>query len=356
MGTAARQLNLAQFIPQHSYSTRFQGSKRRILGWLLQSLTGHLQHPGRVLDGFSGSGVVSYGFASMGWRVTAVDRLWSSYATVLGFAGGGASVTEDMTEAIIEHGLAYEGGPIFSTYRETFFFDDEMRWLEGAAEFIRSLPESDRGLPFWALFQSALAKRPYNLFHRANLNMRTRAVSRSFGNKTTWDRPFPEHFRKFVNEANSYALGPGVRPALPVVGDPVDVPGDYDFVYLDPPYINWRGVCTPYDEYYGFFDILWNPDLIQQIDRSRPHKPFLRQRSQWEQPTVISEAFRKIIEAHSGTTIAISYRTDGIPAISQLEQLLSQRCATVEVLTTPIQYALSKRKSSKEVLIIGYQQ
>ena len=116
MGTAARQLNLTSFIPQDSYSTRFQGSKRRILGWLLQSLTAHLQHAGRVLDGFSGSGVVSYGFASMCWKVTAVDRLWSSYATVLGFAGGGASVTKDMTETIIEHGLAYEGGPIFSTY------------------------------------------------------------------------------------------------------------------------------------------------------------------------------------------------------------------------------------------------
>lgn len=145
-------------------------------------------------------------------------------------------------------------------------------------------------------------------------------------------------------------------PALPVVGDPVDVPGDYDLVYLDPPYINWRGAGAPYDEYYGFFDILWNPDLMQQIDRSRPHKPLLRQRSQWEQPTVILEAFRKVIEAYSGTTIAISYRTDGIPTISELEQLLSQRCATVEVLTTPIQYALSKRKNSKEVLIIGYYQ
>ncbi len=355
MGTAARQLNLTPFIPQHSYSTRFQGSKRRILGWLLQSITTHLRHPGQVLDGFSGSGVVSYGFASMGWKVTAVDRLWSSYATVLGFAGG-APVTKDMTEAIIEHGLVCEGGPIFSTYRDIFFFEDEMRWLEGAAEFIRSLPESDRGLPFWALFQSALAKRPYNLFHRANLNMRTRKVSRSFGNKTTWDRPFPEHFRRFVNEANAYALGPEVMPALPIVGDPIDVAGDYDLVYLDPPYINSRGIGTPYDEYYGFFDILWDPDLMRQIDRSRPHKPLLRQRSQWEQPTVIFEAFRKIIETHSGTTIAISYRTDGIPTVSQLEQLLSQRCATVEVLMTPIQYALSKRKSSKEVLIIGYHQ
>ena len=160
MGTVARQLNLTLFIPQHSYSTRFQGSKRRILGWLLQSLTAHLQHPGRVLDGFSGSGVVSYGFASMGWKVTAVDRLWSSYATVLGFTGGGASVTKDTTEAIIEHGLAYEGGPIFSTYQDTFFFDNEMRWLEGAAEFIRSLPRSDRvcrsGRCFKALLLNAL--------------------------------------------------------------------------------------------------------------------------------------------------------------------------------------------------------
>ncbi len=42
----------------------------------------------------------------------------------------------------------------------------------------------------WALFQSCISKRPYNLFHRKNLYVRTADVKRNFGNKTTWDKPF----------------------------------------------------------------------------------------------------------------------------------------------------------------------
>lgn len=57
-----------------------------------------------------------------------------------------------------------------------------------------------KAIAYNALFQSCLAKRPYNLFHRKNLEMRTRDVVRGFGNKATWDRPFSEHFRTFVNE------------------------------------------------------------------------------------------------------------------------------------------------------------
>jgi hypothetical protein len=45
--------------------------------------------------------------------------------------------------------------------------------------------EYKRAIAYSALCQACLAKRPYNLFHRANLYMRTQDVERSFGNKTT---------------------------------------------------------------------------------------------------------------------------------------------------------------------------
>ena len=60
-----------------------------------------------------------------------------------------------------------------------------------------------RALAWFALFQACIAKRPYNLFHRRNLDMRTADVGRTFGNKAAWDRPFEVHFRKYARQANA---------------------------------------------------------------------------------------------------------------------------------------------------------
>lgn len=62
--------------------------------------------------------------------------------------------------------------------------------------------EFEYAIAFFALSQSCIIKRPYNLFYRKNLYMRTSNVKRSFGNKKTWDTPFVDWFLKFVKEAN----------------------------------------------------------------------------------------------------------------------------------------------------------
>ena len=58
------------------------------------------------------------------------------------------------------------------------------------------------GLARHALNQACLMKRPFNLFHRKNLYIRTANVERQFGNKTTWETPFPTLFTRLVKEAN----------------------------------------------------------------------------------------------------------------------------------------------------------
>ena len=52
-------------------STRYQGSKRKILPWLYDCLRGYEFHS--VLDAFGGSGMMSYLFKQMGKRVTYND-------------------------------------------------------------------------------------------------------------------------------------------------------------------------------------------------------------------------------------------------------------------------------------------
>lgn len=52
-------------------TTRYQGSKRKMLPWLYECLKGYEFHS--VLDAFGGSGMVSYLFKMMGKKVTYND-------------------------------------------------------------------------------------------------------------------------------------------------------------------------------------------------------------------------------------------------------------------------------------------
>lgn len=332
------------------YSTRFQGSKRRVLPWLIPHVLNQVQPGASVLDAFAGSGVVSYALARNGLDVTSCDRLLSSVWSVRGFVVDAMPITDVALSRVVEAGRSCATGELLDIFAGIFFPDDELCWLEGASDAIRTLPESERGLLYWALFQSALAKRPYNLFHRSNLSMRTREVKRSFGNKATWEKPFADHMRKFAAEANRFVLDSPSGAALE--GDPLGVDGSFDLVYLDPPYINGRGVPTPYNDYYGFLDLLVDSGRLGRIDYNRPHRPMDVAATPWEKKHEVLSAFEAMFERFNESHICISYRSDGIPTIDQIVGLLSKFKSTVDVTSVPISYALSKG-TSEEVLIIG---
>ena len=79
---------------------------------------------------------------------------------------------------------------IYDTFHDIYFTDEENKWLDMVITNIRKIKNKyKQALAYYALFQSCIIKRPYNLFHRKNLYIRTAEVERSFGNKKTWDTP-----------------------------------------------------------------------------------------------------------------------------------------------------------------------
>jgi len=336
-----------------TYSTRFQGSKKRVLGWLLGTIGLEDLPAGTIFDAFSGSGIVSYSFARAGWEVTACDQLLHCGQTLEAFIGNTADLDVDLLLEDIEAGSPGPFQFLIPEYAGIFFPEDELRWLACAANRISQLPSGEWALAGWALSQSALSKRPYNLFHRANLSMRTRDVSRSFGNKTTWEKPFPDHFRKFVGEVLKFRL-PNATPPQIHIGDARKVEGAFDLVYVDPPYLDSKGKAPPYRDFYGFLDLLIKPSLFRSINPSKAHKPLTSGYDKlWDTPEGALEAFAAIFERHQESTLVLSYRDDGRPSIDELEDLLSQYKSDVEVAKVPINYALAHKTSVHETLLIG---
>lgn len=128
-------------------------------------------------------------------------------------------------------------GFISQTFEGLYFLSDENVWLDGLLGMLESQNDSFRCLLLHCLFQACLQKRPFNLFHRANLHLRTSGGIVKFGNRTTWANPFPElmltAYRE-VSRMQSSAMYLPVQIAGPVSAD--KIPGTFDVVYIDPPY------------------------------------------------------------------------------------------------------------------------
>lgn len=330
-----------------TYSTRFQGSKRRIVSWVTKEIVEAFPDSQTVLDAFTGTGTIAYALAMQGKQVTVCDQLASSLVNAQAFIGNNATIDIEKTLGNIEQQKATQ---FLSPFQGALFLDAELRWLERASAYANSLPLDERAAVFWAVFQSAMAKRPYNLFHRANLSMRQKEVKRSFGNKATWDRSFADHMRKFLLEREQYKID--ALPPKMVQGDTLLAPTGFDVVYLDPPYITGKGTTTPYFDFYGFLDILLDPSLITTLNYEKAHKPLLNPNpSPWEDKTRIHEAFEMLIEKHKDSGIVVSYRDDGMPSSEELLAMVSKYKQT-EIHKMPIKYALSKT-NAHEILIIG---
>ena len=336
-------------------TTRYQGSKLKLLTWLRANMA-DLEYD-TVLDAFGGTGCVSYMLKDQGKSVTYNDHLHFNH--VIGTAiieNSRIRLSDDDQEFVLSRHADIEYDDfIAQTFGGIYFTDDENTWLDVACQNIPKLRgRFKRALAYYALFQSCIVKRPYNLFHRKNLYMRIADVERSFGNKATWDTPFDEHFRGFVAEANA-AVFDSALPCHAVHHDALQVPGDYDLVYIDTPYINKRGVGVDYFDFYHFLEgIVDYADWPDRINRQRKHLPLKGTKSAWSDRKRTKEAFERLFDRYSNAILVVSYRSDGIPSEHELIELMqafkNEVCC---VHFGEYRYVLSTNGKSKELLIIG---
>lgn len=342
-------------IPPSPPSTRYQGSKLKLLPWIRENIA-DLKFT-TALDAFGGTASVSYMLKAQQKAVTYNDYLQFNHliGKVLIENHGMQLADGEVAFILARHADIQYQDFIASTFRGIYFEEDENTWLDTVVQNIPLLEDPyKRAIAYYALFQSCAIKRPYNLFHRQNLYMRTAHVDRGFGNKTTWDRPFEQHFRSFVVEANEAAFDSGV-PCLSVCHDAREVPGEYDLVYIDTPYISKKGVGVDYLDFYHFLEGLIDyPRWPDRINYRKKHRPLLGDRSPWSDQRYTHDAFRQLFERHSRSILVVSYRSDGIPTEAALIEMMREVKSSVNVLHYGgYKYVLSTNGSSKELLLIG---
>jgi hypothetical protein len=336
-------------------STRWAGSKRRFLGGLERVLAGLAFE--RAVDVFSGSGAVSHLLKRMGKVVHANDALASCHESALALVVNGRTRLGDAEARRIFERHPERSYPalVARTWPGIYYLEAEDLELDVAIGNVRAIEgRLERALAWHALFQACLKKRPYALFHRANLSLRTADVARSFGNKRTWDTPFAVHFERALVEAHAALVDDG-RPHLATCLDALDCPLDADLVYLDPPYVRADGRGFDYADAYHLLEALLDEGLdAARVDPTRRHRPYqLEARTDFARAPAATEALRALIRrAPRRAIVVVSYRSDGLPSPEELVAWLDATGRRVRVERLDGRpYALSTRGSSELVFV-----
>jgi adenine-specific DNA-methyltransferase len=349
-------------------TTRYQGSKRKILPWIYDCIK-DIEFD-TVLDAFGGSGMVSCLLKMMGKTVTYNDILL--FNAIIGdsiISNNETILTEDDINLILNQRINRKSF-ISDNFEGIYYLSEENEWIDNVVHNIGKLEEKynseelkyKQAIAYNALFQSCLIKRPYNLFHRKNLEMRTRDVIRNFGNKTTWETPFEIHFKKFVTEINnSVYITP--KQCFSTNQDVFDMTNvNYDLVYIDSPYIkrNGKNESSNYLSCYHFLEGLaryneWNSIIDYSTSNKRIKKDVL---PNYFTPKEVKNTFENLILKFQKSIIVISYKYGGTPSIDELSEMLYKYKNEVKIFDKHYKYALNKQNGNavlnREYILIGY--
>jgi len=335
-------------------STRFQGSKLKIVDWIWEAIKD--LNFNSALDAFGGTACVGYMLKEKGKKVTYNDILkFNWYIGLALIENDSIKLTEKNVDFLLtRHSEIKYPTFVYDTFKDIYFTDDENRWIDMLVTNIDLLDDIyKKALAYFALFQACIIKRPFNLFHRKNLYLRFSDVERNFGNKATWDTPFEVHFQKFIAEANQAVFSNGQHNrALNL--DVFDIKEEFDLVYIDSPYISKNGVGVDYFSFYHFLEGLINySKWAEMIDYRTKHKKLKGNGSVWINKNQIHSAFDQLFEKFQNSILVVSYRADGIPSIEELLNLLKKYKQNVnELKRKNYKYVLSTNHS-EEVLLIG---
>lgn len=339
-------------------STRYLGSKARLLPWMYESFVG--MDFSSVLDVFGGTASVSYMFKALGKEVYFNDllRFNQDIATAM-IENKNVMITNDDIKIVLKSKPNGTKKIIQDNFHDIYFNDSENKWVDQTVQNIYMFGNKyKRAILLAALYQACLIKRPFNLFHRKNLYLRTNeGVERSFGNKVTWDRPFRLHFLKFIKEYNNSVFDNGRENKVIGGYDALRIPRkSYDLVYLDPPYLSKKSSVNYLDCYHFLEGLSGYEKWETQIDHGSNNKKMLNisDIDKFIDEERVYSLFKRLFHKFRNSSIVMAYRNDGIPSLKQIKFALTDATGKEFVMKTrEYKYALSNG-STKEVLFIAH--
>jgi 16S rRNA G966 N2-methylase RsmD len=341
-------------------NTRFQGSKKKIINIIYDLMIAHFK-PRHILDLFGGSSICSLYFHINNVEVTYNDILRFNSINANGLLDidiNNIPDEEEIKNIFVKNSNSCYTTFIYDTFKDIYYTDDENRQLDIFRVNIKHYNNNviKQNIIYYLLFQSLISKRPYNLFHRKNLSIRTADVERNFGNKTTWEKPFIVHMltfrkeliklyeqKKMIDVGNTHIIN------MPYNKITEEIISQIDTIYIDPPYFKKDCKDSQYFDNYHFLEGFISESWDTSIDYSTKH---LKLKTSTDY--IIENAnkmFDNIIDKYGNKNLVISYNTKSFPSISEIETKLKKKYCNVITKYTDYNYALSKTKSQEVVIL-----
>ncbi|MCV7125339.1 DNA adenine methylase [Mycobacterium lacus] len=304
-----------------------------------------------AVDGFSGSGVVSYLLKAQGYRVTAND--------FLNFPATVARATVQNNSVRLEAELIDQicGPPaddrdfIQSQFDGLYFTPQDRQFLDSAWSHIDTLRGHRRDLAIAALILSAARKQPRGVFTFTD-------SARYADGRRDLRLSLREHFRERAAEYNATVFTNELHSRA-IRGDVFDIPDtEPDLVYLDPPYAPPND-DNDYIKRYHFLEglsVYWRGLTIMQDTTTKKLKkqftPFAYKR------TIEDALLRTFEHFERAGAIVLSYSSNAIPDAARIVDLLGKVKPSVEVIAIDHKYSFgthtaAARRNVREYLFVG---
>ena len=339
--------------------TRYYGSKRKLVEKIWDVLMARHIEFDSVLDLFGGTGVVSYYMATRGKDVIYNDVLHFNcmVARALLQSPRGVLTEEVMLDLLQERPNHEYHQYVENLYHDVYYTDSENRQIDIVAQNIPLLPQAIQASAYYVFLQSCIIKRPFNIFHRKNLSLRTNFTTAKFGNKKTWETPFEDLFVRFTKELNKFQFERLPQTRIENVSA-LNLHERADLVYIDTPYLSQNGTPISYHSRYHFLEGLVNYDNIPgNINRAKSNFELnLHQCDEFEQKATFLHNLDALLAMHEDSVIALSYTSDGYPSIEALADLMAHHKPYVEAVSLGRHpFALNHNNANREeYLILGY--
>lgn len=339
--------------------TRYYGSKRKIINQIWGFIESEKLDFNSVLDIFGGTGTFSYRAKLAGKEVHYNDIF--GFNTIIGKAiiqNNSNRISEKDIELILKKDENFEYKYyIKEIFKDIYYLDHENELIDIMVQNINRLKNNySKYIAYYSLFQTCLIKRPFNTFHRKNLNLRTNDVKRKFGNKVTWEKDIMELFNKFCNEANSYIFNNNYKNTA-TRSSAINCKKSADLIYIDPPYVSEKGSHVNYHSRYHFLEALVNyENFIKYINYEKlNYEVSLGKSTEFESKYTITKDITNLIKKFNSKIIVLSYRNKGIPSIKELKNIFIENNMKCRVcLIKKHSYALNKaNKALAEYLFIA---
>ncbi|MCB5953954.1 Dam family site-specific DNA-(adenine-N6)-methyltransferase [Enterococcus sp. CWB-B31] len=331
-------------------TTRYMGSKSKLID-IIYDVSSHFEFD-TVLDLFSGSGIVSYLFKTMGKKVYSNDYMHFSYLFSKALIENNkVRLDSDDINYLLEN-KNDEDRFVSNTFQHLYFSDVDNSFIDRTKNNIQNLDnEYKRALAMSALVRACMKKRPRGIFTYIGLD------KYDDGRKDV-KLSLKKQFENAVTEFNDAVFDNKQRNKSFNV-DAMDLKKKVDLVYLDPPYYSPLS-DNEYVRRYHFVEGLsknWVGVDIQQNTKTKKIKNY---------PTPFSnranayEAFEKLFKKYKESIIMVSYSSNSFPTKEEMIGLLSKFKRVVEVLPVEYTYSFANKGEGnpnnkvKEYIFIAY--